>query len=94
MFWAWIRPVSRPTMDIDLLEKIDNSLKVIVAAMKNVCEMFVEADGMSFNAETLTASRITVDAEYKGVRVRVQGTWQRAGHLSRRSKLVSSQLLS
>ena len=73
MFWAWSGPVSRPTMDIDLLGKIDNSLEVIVAVMKNVCVMVVEPDGMSFNAETVTAARITEDAEYEGVRVRVQG---------------------
>ena len=35
MFSAWGGQVSRPTMDIDLLGKIENSLEVIVAAMKN-----------------------------------------------------------
>ncbi|MFZ3046736.1 MAG: nucleotidyl transferase AbiEii/AbiGii toxin family protein [Desulfatirhabdiaceae bacterium] len=73
MFWAWGGPGSRPTMDIDLLGKIDNSLEVIVAVMENVCEMVVEPDGMSFNAETVTAARITEDAEYECVRVRIQG---------------------
>ena len=73
MFWAWSGSGSRPTMDIDLLGKIDNSLDVIVATMKNICEMVVEPDGMSFNAETVTAARITEDAEYEGVRVRIQG---------------------
>jgi hypothetical protein len=60
-------------MDIDFLGKIDNSLEVIVAATKDICGMDVEADGMSFNAETVKAARITEDAEYEGVRVRVQG---------------------
>jgi len=74
LFSAWSGPGSRPTMDIDLLGRIDNSLEVIVAAMKEACEMEVEADGMSFQAETVTAARITEDAEYEGVRVRVQGS--------------------
>ena len=73
MFWAWSGPVSRTTMDIDLLGKIDNRIEVIVAVMKDVCVMVVEADGMSFNTETVTAARITEDAEYEGVRVRIQG---------------------
>ena len=73
LFSAWSGPGSRPTMDIDLLGRIDNSLEVIVAAMKEACEMEVEADGMSFQAETVTAARITEDAEYEGVRVRIQG---------------------
>ena len=38
LFSAWSGPGSRPTMDIDLLGRIDNSLEVIVAAMKEACE--------------------------------------------------------
>jgi hypothetical protein len=73
MFFVWCGPASRPTMDIDLLGKIDNRLEVISAAIKEACLMDVEADGISFNAETVEAVRITEDAEYEGVRVRVQG---------------------
>ncbi len=73
MFSAWCGPTSRPTMDIDLLGTIDNRLEVITAAIKDACLMVVEADGISFDAESLEAARITEDAEYKGVRVRVRG---------------------
>ena len=73
MFSAWCGPASRPTMDIDLLGKIDNRLEVITAAIKDACQMDVEADGISFNAETVEAFRITEDAEYEGVRVRIHG---------------------
>jgi len=38
LFSVWSGPGSRPTMDIDLLGRIDNSLEVIVAAMKDACE--------------------------------------------------------
>jgi predicted nucleotidyltransferase component of viral defense system len=74
MFAAWHGPASRPTMDIDLLGKIDNSLEVITAAIKDACRLEVEPDGISFNAETVEAVRITEDAEYEGVRVRVHGS--------------------
>ena len=73
MFSAWSGPESRPTRDIDLLGKIDNSLEVIVAAIKDVCEVDVEPDGMAFHSETVTAARITEDSEYAGVRCRVRG---------------------
>ncbi len=73
MFSAWIGPGSRPTMDIDFLGKIDNSLELIIAAMKDVCKMDIEGDGMFYNGETVTAAKITEDAEYEGVRVRVRG---------------------
>ncbi len=74
MFSVWCGPASRPTMDIDLLGKIDNRLEVIIAAIKDACVMDVEADGISFNAETVEAGRITEDAEYEGVRVRLHGS--------------------
>jgi hypothetical protein len=78
MFSAWFGSASRPTMDIDLLGTIDNRLEVISAAMKDACLMDVEADGISFNAETIEALRITEDAEYEGVRVRVHGSLSNA----------------
>lgn len=74
MFSAWCGLGSRPTMDIDLLGSIENRLEVISVAIKDACLMDVEADGISFNAETVEAIRITEDAEYEGVRVRVHGS--------------------
>ena len=38
----------------------------------STCRMGAEADGLSFNAETVTAARITEAAEYQGVRIRAQ----------------------
>lgn len=73
MFTAWKAPVSRPTKDIDLLGRIDNSIDVITAAMKEACMQKVEPDGMAFDAESVTATRITEDADYEGIRVRIQG---------------------
>ena len=78
MFSAWCGPASRPTMDIDLLGKIDNQLDTITAVMKDACLTDVEPDGMSFNADTVGAVRITEDAEYEGVRVRVHGSLGKA----------------
>ena len=47
MFSAWCGPASRPTMDIDLLGKIDNRLETITDAMKDACLIDVETDGIS-----------------------------------------------
>ena len=74
MFAAWCGPASRPTMDIDLLGKIDNQLDTITAVMKDACQTKVDPDGVSFDADTVDAVRITEDAEYEGVRVRVRGS--------------------
>lgn len=73
MFSAWTGSMSRPTMDIDLLGKIDNSLDMMVAVIKDTCEIEVESDGIVFHKDTVTAVRITEDADYKGARVMLRG---------------------
>jgi hypothetical protein len=65
-------------MDIDLLGRIDNRIDTITTVMKDACLTDVEPDGISFNAETVEAARITEDAEYEGVRVRVRGSLGKA----------------
>ena len=74
MFSAWTGSMSRPTMDIDLLGKIENRLETIVAVVKDACEIEVEDDGIVFHKDTVTATRITEDAQYKGVRVLLRGS--------------------
>jgi hypothetical protein len=73
MFSAWTGSISRPTMDIDLLGKIENRLESVVAVVKEACEMEAENDGIIFHKDTVTATRITEDADYKGVRVLLRG---------------------
>lgn len=73
MFSVWSGPVPRPTMDIDLLGRLENSLENLIVVMKDACRIEVEDDGMLFNGETVAATSITEDAEYRGVRVRLKG---------------------
>jgi hypothetical protein len=73
MLSTWSGSRSRPTMDIDLLGRIENDPDVLAAAMKDACRTVVPADGMFFDAGTVTAARIMEDSGYQGVRVRVQG---------------------
>ena len=73
MFAAWIGSMSRPTMDIDLLGKIENSLELIRTVIKDACTMEVENDGIVFHKDTVTAARITEDADYSGARVMLRG---------------------
>ncbi len=41
--------------------------------MKEACMQKVESDGMAFDAESVTATTITEDADYEGIRVRLEG---------------------
>ncbi len=74
MMMVWQVPVSRPTMDIDLLAQIDNEIDVLTSVARDVCGQQVEPDGMSFDAASVEGPRIAEDAEYEGVRVRFRGT--------------------
>ena len=73
MFSTWSGAATRPTMDIDLSARIDNSLEAVVATIRDACRRRVEMDGMSFDPKTVTAARISEGAEYEGVRARVRG---------------------
>jgi hypothetical protein len=74
MLPVWKAPLARPTMDIDVLGQIDNSIEVIVDAIRSICTQHVEADGITFDANSVMGERITEDADYEGVRIKFRGT--------------------
>lgn len=72
MLRVWNAPEIRPTMDIDMLGKIENNTEVIIKTMKDICVAEIEfPDGVIFDAENITTEDITEDAEYLGVRIRI-----------------------
>ncbi|MEN8133802.1 MAG: nucleotidyl transferase AbiEii/AbiGii toxin family protein [Pseudomonadota bacterium] len=78
MFTVWQAPVTRPTMDIDLLGITDNSVDAIVAIAREICMHEVENDGLVFEPDSVGGVRIVEDADYGGVRVRFRGTLETA----------------
>jgi len=75
---AWRAPLSRSTMDIDLLGRTSNELEHIRALITHVCEAESEPDGIEFDSKSVKAARIKEDADYEGVRVRFHATLARA----------------
>jgi len=73
MLSAWTGSMSRPTMDIDLVGKIENNLELITAVVKDACDTKVDDDGIVFHNDSVSATRITEDADYKGVRILLRG---------------------
>jgi predicted nucleotidyltransferase component of viral defense system len=74
MLTVWEAPLTRPTMDIDLLGRIDNSIATIVELTREICRQGVEPDGIDFDMEKVEAERIAEDADYEGIRVRFRGS--------------------
>lgn len=72
MLRVWHAPVSRPTMDVDLLGKVENSVENLEKIVRECCVVEAE-DGVVFQPETVVGSVIRKTDEYRGVRVRLQG---------------------
>jgi len=71
---VWQAPLSRSTVDIDLLGKTSNKLEHIASLVSEICGLDVEADGVKFDLPSIKTSRIKEDADYEGIRVRFRAT--------------------
>ena len=70
MFTVWQSPFPRPTRDIDLLGRLDNTVEHVASTIQAICQEPVPEDGLHFDAESIAGERIIEAANYKGVRVR------------------------
>ncbi len=53
---AWQAPISRPTMDIDLLGRTDNAVDMIVTLMREISQLAVADDGIVFDPASIPSS--------------------------------------
>jgi len=73
LFRVWNDEDSRATRDIDFLSYSDNSVDSISEIVKEVIEQSVPDDGISFDVNSVEASRILEEADYEGVRLKFNG---------------------
>ena len=71
---VWRSEVSRSTMDIDLLGRIENSEEIITAAIRDILDQNVFDDGIVYNPNTIRTEPISEDAMYQGIRVSFEAT--------------------
>jgi predicted nucleotidyltransferase component of viral defense system len=62
-------PTARPTLDIDMLRTGIADQATLIALIKDCATLPVEADGLSFLADSVAAEEITKDSEYQGTRI-------------------------
>jgi len=74
MLRVWRSPEFRPTMDIDMLGTTSNEEASIIAQIQDILAVEVDADGLTFDPNSIQAERITEDANYKGIRILFRGT--------------------
>jgi hypothetical protein len=78
MLRVWDAPMARPTKDIDLLGRLENSLENWSTVVREVCALEVEPDGLEFRPATVKSERIREDADYEAVRIRFDSLLARA----------------
>jgi hypothetical protein len=61
-------------MDIDMLGRTSDKEVEIVEKIKDILTADVEPDGLDFDPDSIQTERITEDADYKGIRIRLLGT--------------------
>jgi hypothetical protein len=67
VFAAWTGALHRPTRDLDLLGFGDPSEVRLAEIFRAVCRQVVEDDGMSFDANAVTAAAIRDENAYAGI---------------------------
>ncbi len=71
LFACWTRAFHRPTRDLDLLGFGEPSEERMVGVFRDVCGQAVEDDGMTFDADSVTAAPIREEHAYAGIRLRM-----------------------
>ncbi|MFQ5463189.1 MAG: nucleotidyl transferase AbiEii/AbiGii toxin family protein [Phycisphaerae bacterium] len=71
LFTVWKGAMHRPTRDLDLLGFGEASEERLVGVFRSVCDQTVDDDGMSFDANSVTAAPIRGEHTYAGIRLRI-----------------------
>lgn len=69
LFLVWTGRSYRPTIDVDLLGKGENSSQRLAEMFREVCDLEVKPDGLDFDAKSVGAVPIRGEQEYQGQRV-------------------------
>lgn len=74
LFDLWFDVPLRPTRDIDLLGFGLAELPHLIEAFREICSQSVVVDdGMQFNPDSVTADEIRKEANYSGIRIKLDG---------------------
>jgi len=69
LFAVWANAPYRTTADLDLLGSGDPEPQLLSRAIREVCSVVVEDDGVTFLADTLRVEAAREDQEYQGARM-------------------------
>lgn len=73
LFMLWDNQPHRPTRDVDFLGFGDSNEASLQTIFRELCNVPVEDDGLSLNADSVQVEMIRDETEYGGIRVRLTG---------------------
>lgn len=78
LFQIWSTIPHRATRDVDFLARGDSSAARFEQIFRELCVATVEDDGLEFLPESVRCEGIKEDAEYQGLRIRMEARLERA----------------
>jgi hypothetical protein len=78
LFELWTAQRYRPTRNADFLARGENTPERFITIFKEMCRAEVLDDGLRFDPASVTAERISEDADYEGIRVKFVGYLENA----------------
>ena len=71
---VWKIPMARPTMDIDVLGRTEGTQDALTDILRDCMAAKVDDDGMRYDPGSLTTEAITLEADYRGWRIRFRAS--------------------
>ncbi len=72
LFQLWSGQPHRPTRDLDLLGHGEPSTERFEQIFREICNLTIEEDGLTFDGDRIRAEQIKEDDEYQGIRLRLE----------------------
>jgi hypothetical protein len=74
LFGVWSDDPHRPTHDLDLLGRGENTVAHLEQVFREICCLEVEDDGLEFSKDTVQAEAMREELEYAGVRIHIMAS--------------------
>ncbi|MBI5933089.1 MAG: nucleotidyl transferase AbiEii/AbiGii toxin family protein [Chloroflexi bacterium] len=78
LFYVWNVPLRRPTKDIDFRGYVSNDSQRLLEIFREVAAVSTPEDGLVFDLDSIAIDETQMDADYQGIRVKLNVTLARS----------------
>jgi predicted nucleotidyltransferase component of viral defense system len=77
LFYVWNLPLRRPTRDIDFRGYVSGNRSTLLKIMEEVIDVSAPEDGLVFDSRSVSVNETQLDADYRGIRVKLTAQLER-----------------